>query len=87
MSSLGGDGGWPNIPPGIVEIPLGRIFVWLPKRLHNGGWTWGFTHRRRVFKETQLIMGGRASLIHRVLSPLEYYTDEEATMLTLKGEQ
>lgn len=78
---------WSDSHPGIVKIPLGRIFVWLPKRLHNGGWTWGFTYRRRVLKEKRLVVPGNASLIHRTLSPIEYYTDEEATVLILKGEQ
>lgn len=87
MSSLGNKGGWPCISQ-LEETPLHKVFVWVPKRLYRGGWTWGHTYMRRPVKQTTTPAGPGSSTfyINRWLLPVEYYTDEEAAVLKLKGE-
>lgn len=85
MSSLGGKGGWPSISQ-LETTQLHKIFVWVPKRLHNGGWVWGFTYMRQKILEVITPAGSTSYYVRRQLSPVEYYTDEEAAVLKLKGE-
>lgn len=61
-------------------LDMRKVFVWLPKQLHNGGWVWlkFIYYKHGDFQDI--------GLLGILVSEGEYYTKEEATMKKLAGE-
>lgn len=72
-------------PPGYhgpwEHIPLRKEFVIFPKRLLNGGWAWGTTYHRRVWRDVP-----NPSEVYMKRMTDEYLTEDEAVMAILEGE-